>query len=71
DYRSVRPTNRYGPHDNFHPDNTHVSRALLRRFHEGAQSHAPEVVVWGGGTPMREFVHVDDIGAGSIHVMEL
>ncbi|HGG6793030.1 TPA: GDP-L-fucose synthase family protein, partial [Salmonella enterica subsp. diarizonae serovar 50:k:z] len=71
DYRSVMPTNLYGPHDNFHPDNSHVIPALLRRFHEAAQSHAPEVVVWGSGTPMREFLHVDDMAAASIHVMEL
>ncbi|HDY3288850.1 TPA: GDP-L-fucose synthase, partial [Salmonella enterica] len=63
DYRSVMPTNLYGPHDNFHPDNSHVIPALLRRFHEAAQSHAPEVVVWGSGTPMREFLHVDDMAA--------
>ncbi|EIY8247794.1 GDP-L-fucose synthase [Salmonella enterica] len=71
DYRSVMPTNLYGPYDNFHPDNSHVIPALLRRFHEAAQSHAPEVVVWGSGTPMREFLHVDDMAAASIHVMEL
>ncbi|HEC7898401.1 TPA: NAD-dependent epimerase/dehydratase family protein, partial [Salmonella enterica subsp. enterica serovar Mississippi] len=53
------------------PDNSHVIPALLRRFHEAAQSHAPEVVVWGSGTPMREFLHVDDMAAASIHVMEL
>ncbi|EEG3484903.1 GDP-L-fucose synthase [Salmonella enterica] len=71
DYRSVMPTNLYGPYDNFHPDNSHVIPALLRRFHEAVQSHAPEVVVWGSGTPMREFLHVDDMAAASIHVMEL
>jgi GDP-L-fucose synthase len=71
DYRSVMPTNLYGPNDNFHPSNSHVIPALLRRFHEAAQSNAPEVVVWGSGTPMREFLHVDDMAAASIHVMEL
>ncbi|MGS9140260.1 NAD-dependent epimerase/dehydratase family protein, partial [Salmonella enterica subsp. enterica serovar Infantis] len=68
---SVMPTNLYGTHDNFHQDNSHVIPALLRRFHEASQSHAPEVVVWGSGTPMREFLHVDDMAASSIHVMEL
>ncbi|MEA1065415.1 GDP-L-fucose synthase [Erwinia sp. HR93] len=71
DYRSVMPTNLYGPEDNFHPDNSHVIPALLRRFHDAAQQNAPEVVVWGSGTPMREFLHVDDMAAASIHVMEL
>lgn len=71
DYRSVMPTNLYGPHDNFHPDNSHVIPALLRRFHEATQSHAPEVVIWGSGTPMREFLHVDDMAAACVHVMEL
>lgn len=71
DYRSVMPTNLYGPNDNFHPNNSHVIPALLRRFHEAAQQNAAEVVVWGSGTPMREFLHVDDMAAASIHVMEL
>ncbi len=71
DYRSVMPTNLYGPNDNFHPSNSHVIPALLRRFHEAAQQQAPEVVVWGSGQPMREFLHVDDMAAASIHVMEL
>ncbi len=71
DYRSVMPTNLYGPNDNFHPSNSHVIPALLRRFHEATVSNAPEVVVWGSGTPMREFLHVDDMAAASIHVMEL
>lgn len=71
DYRSVMPTNLYGPNDNFHPNNSHVIPALLRRFHEAAQQQAPEVVVWGSGQPMREFLHVDDMAAASIHVMEL
>ncbi|WP_312981503.1 GDP-L-fucose synthase [Atlantibacter sp.] len=71
DYRSVMPTNLYGPNDNFHPSNSHVIPALLRRFHEATVSNAPDVVVWGSGTPMREFLHVDDMAAASIHVMEL
>lgn len=71
DYRSVMPTNLYGPNDNFHPSNSHVIPALLRRFHEAAVQQAPEVVVWGSGQPMREFLHVDDMAAASIHVMEL
>ena len=71
DYRSVMPTNLYGPGDNFHAENSHVIPALLRRFHEAAQSSAPEVAIWGSGTPMREFLHVDDMAAASVHVMEL
>ncbi|TKV22714.1 GDP-L-fucose synthase [Citrobacter sp. TBCS-14] len=71
DYRSVMPTNLYGPQDNFHPSNSHVIPALLRRFHEACAQNAPDVVVWGSGTPMREFLHVDDMAAASIHVMEL
>lgn len=71
DYRSVMPTNLYGPNDNFHPNNSHVIPALLRRFHEATISNAPDVVVWGSGKPMREFLHVDDMAAASIHVMEL
>jgi GDP-L-fucose synthase len=71
DYRSVMPTNLYGPHDNFHPENSHVIPALLRRFHEAVQSNAEVVTIWGSGTPMREFLHVDDMAAASIHVIEL
>lgn len=71
DYRSVMPTNLYGPHDNFHPENSHVIPALLRRFHEAVQAQAEEVVIWGSGTPMREFLHVDDMAAACVHVMEL
>lgn len=71
DYRSVMPTNLYGPNDNFHPDNSHVIPALLRRFHEAKQAGAAEVVAWGSGSPMREFLHVDDMAAASIFVMEL
>ena len=71
DYRSAMPTNLYGPNDNFHPENSHVIPALLRRFHEAAQRGDSEVVAWGSGKPMREFLHVDDMAAASIHVMEL
>jgi GDP-L-fucose synthase len=71
DYRSVMPTNLYGPNDNFHPDNSHVIPALLRRFHEAVASGAPQVTIWGSGKPMREFLHVDDMAAASVHVMDL
>lgn len=71
DYRSVMPTNLYGPNDNFHPNNSHVIPALLRRFHEAKLADAPEVLAWGTGSPMREFLHVDDMAAASIFVMEL
>lgn len=71
DYRSVMPTNLYGPNDNFHPENSHVIPALLRRFHEAVQAGEPEVVIWGSGKPMREFLHVDDMASASVHVMEL
>jgi GDP-L-fucose synthase len=71
DYRSVMPTNLYGPHDNFHLENSHVIPALLRRFHEAKLNGDKKVVAWGSGKPMREFLHVDDMAAASIHVMEL
>lgn len=71
DYRSVMPTNLYGPGDNFHPENSHVLPALIRRLHEAAQSGADEVIIWGTGTPMREFLHVDDMAAASLFVMGL
>jgi GDP-L-fucose synthase len=71
DYRSVMPTNLYGPNDNFHPENSHVIPALLRRFYEAAQRGDSEVIAWGSGTPMREFLHVDDMAAACVHVMEL
>ncbi|WP_294227511.1 GDP-L-fucose synthase [uncultured Shimia sp.] len=71
DYRSVMPTNLYGPGDNFHPENSHVMPALIRRFHEAAQSGQEEVVMWGTGKPMREFLHVDDMAAASLFVLEL
>jgi GDP-L-fucose synthase len=71
DYRSVMPTNLYGPGDNYHPENSHVIPALIRRFHEAKESDAPIVVVWGTGTPRREFLYVDDMAAASVHVMNL
>lgn len=71
DYRSVMPTNLYGPGDNYHPENSHVIPALIRRFHEAKLSNAPEVVIWGTGTPRREFLYVDDMAAASIFVMDL
>ncbi len=71
DYRSVMPTNLYGPGDNFHPENSHVLPALLRRFHEAALSGQEEVAIWGTGTPRREFLHVDDMAAASLFVLDL
>lgn len=71
DFRSVMPTNLYGPGDNYHPENSHVIPALLRRFHEAVQRDDREVVIWGSGAPRREFLHVDDMAAASVHVMEL
>lgn len=71
DYRSVMPTNLYGPGDNYHPENSHVIPALIRRFHEAKENQLPEVIAWGSGSPMREFLHVDDMAEASIHVMNL
>jgi GDP-L-fucose synthase len=71
DYRSVMPTNLYGENDNFHPQNSHVIPALLRRFHEAKLNGDTEVVAWGSGKPMREFLHVDDMASACIHVMNL
>ena len=71
DYRSVMPTNLYGPGDNYHPENSHVVPALIRRFHEARLSGAPSVTIWGTGTPLREFLHVDDMAAASVFVMNL
>ncbi len=65
------PTNLYGPNDNFHPENSHVIPALMRRFHEAVQSGAAELVVWGSGTPRREFLHVDDCADALVHIMKL
>lgn len=71
DYRSVMPTNLYGPGDNFHPENSHVLPALIRRFHEAAQKGSETVEIWGSGTPRREFLHVDDMAEASLFVMDL
>jgi len=71
DYRSVMPTNLYGPGDNFHPENSHVLPALIRRFHEAAQAGAEVVTIWGSGRPRREFLHVDDMAEASLFVLGL
>jgi GDP-L-fucose synthase len=71
DYRSVMPTNLYGPNDNYHPENSHVVPALLKRFHEAVERGDQEVVIWGSGKPMREFLYVDDMAAASVFVMDL
>jgi len=71
DYRSVMPTNLYGPGDNYHPENSHVIPALIRRFHEAKVNKVPEVVIWGTGAPKREFLYVDDMAAASVFIMQL
>lgn len=71
DYRSVMPTNLYGPRDNYHPENSHVIPALIRRFHQAKINGEDKVVIWGTGTPKREFLYVDDMAEASVHVMEL
>ena len=71
DYRSVMPTNLYGQGDNYHPENSHVIPALIRRFHESKVNKAPDVTIWGTGTPLREFLYVDDMAAASVYVMNL
>jgi GDP-L-fucose synthase len=71
DYRSVMPTNLYGPGDNYHPENSHVIPALIRRFHEAKISRAPEVEIWGTGKPLREFLYVDDLAEACIFIMEI
>jgi GDP-L-fucose synthase len=71
DYRSVIPTNLYGPGDNYHPENSHVIPALIRRFHEAKINQAPTVTIWGSGTPKREFLYVDDMAAAGVFVMNL
>jgi GDP-L-fucose synthase len=71
DYRSVMPTNLYGPGDNYHPENSHVIPALIRRFHEAKIANAPEVAIWGTGSPMREFLYVEDMADASVFVMHL
>ena len=71
DYRSVMPTNLYGPGDNYHPENSHVIPALIRRLHEAKVAQAPSVAIWGTGSPRREFLYADDMAAASLHVMQL
>ena len=71
DYRSVMPTNLYGPNDNFHPENSHVIPALIRRFHQAKVNNDAEVTAWGSGKAMREFLYVDDMASASVHVMDL
>lgn len=71
DYRSVMPTNLYGPGDNYHPENSHVIPALLRRFHEAKLNNADSITIWGTGKSLREFLHVDDMARASIHIMNL
>jgi len=71
DYRSVMPSNLYGPGDNYHPENSHVIPALIRRFHEAKASNAPNVIIWGTGMPKREFLYVDDMATACVHVMNL
>ena len=71
DYRSVMPTNLYGPGDNYHPENSHVIPALIRRFHEAKEANAPQVLIWGTGTPKREFLYVEDLAKACVFVMNL
>jgi len=71
DFRSVMPTNLYGPGDNYHPENSHVLPAMIRRFHEAKLADAPAVVIWGTGSPKREFLYVDDMASACVHVMDL
>ena len=71
DYRSVMPTNLYGPNDNFHPENSHVIPAMMSRFHNAVTNNQKEVTIWGSGSPMREFLHVDDMAAACVHVMNV
>jgi GDP-L-fucose synthase len=71
DFRSVMPTNLYGPGDNYHPENSHVLPAMIRRFHEAKLADAPAVVIWGTGSPKREFLYVDDMARACVHVMDL
>ena len=71
DYRSIMPTNLYGPGDNFHPQNSHVLPALIRRFHEAVENNLDNVVIWGSGSPRRDFLHVDDMAKASLFVLGL
>lgn len=70
-FHSAMPTNLYGPGDNYHPENSHVLPALIRRFHEAKQNNAPSVTIWGTGSPLREFLHVDDLADGILHLLNL
>jgi GDP-L-fucose synthase len=70
-FHSAMPTNLYGPGDNYHPENSHVIPALLRRFHEARLARAPHVIIWGTGTPRREFLHVDDLAEGCLHLLSV
>lgn len=70
-FHSAMPTNLYGPGDNYHPGNSHVLPALIRRFHEAKESNADAVTIWGSGTPLREFLHVEDLAAGILHLLQL
>ena len=70
-YHSAMPTNLYGPGDNYHPENSHVIPALIRRFHEAKEANAPSVTIWGTGTPLREFLHVDDLATACFHLLGL
>jgi GDP-L-fucose synthase len=71
DYRSVMPTNLYGPGDNYHAENSHVIPALIRRFHEAKRDGLEQVAIWGTGEPRREFLHVDDLATAALHVMNI
>ena len=71
DYRSIMPSNLYGPGDNYHPENSHVIPALLRRFHEAKAKGLPEVTIWGSGNSRREFLYVDDMASASVYIMNL
>lgn len=70
-FHSAMPTNLYGPGDNYHPENSHVLPALIRRFHEAKEQGRDVVTIWGSGTPLREFLHVDDLAAGIVHLLNL
>ncbi len=70
-FHSAMPTNLYGPGDNYHPENSHVLPALIRRFHEAKEANAPEVVMWGTGKPRREFLHTDDVASAALHLLQL
>ncbi len=71
DYRSIMPSNLYGPGDNFHPDKSHVLPALIRRFHQAKKNEDSQVIVWGSGKPKREFLHVDDLASASLHILNI